>query len=168
MSERHEYTLVRPDLDGGSPEQVAGPLRLRPAEPGDLDALAELMIEAYRGTTDYDGETVAEARDEVQAYLDGERGGPPLLAASRLAFAGSLLVSACLAADWQHKRLPLIAYVMTRAQWKKRGVGKQALGAVLRALFEEGHREIRAVITEGNIPSEVLFGGFGFRKVSSG
>jgi RimJ/RimL family protein N-acetyltransferase len=165
MANRYQYSLVSSDFDRRGPGSAPGQLQLRAAQPGDIDALAELMIEAYLGTVDYDGETVAEARDEVQAYLDGERGGPPLLAESRLALAGRLLVGACLAAEWRERRLPLIAYVMTRAGWKRCGVGKRVLQATLQALFQAGHREVRAVITEGNTPSEVLLGGMGFEEV---
>jgi RimJ/RimL family protein N-acetyltransferase len=84
-----------------------------------------------------------------------------------LAFAGPQLVSACLAGYWDERQQPMIAYVMTRAEWKTRGVGQQVLWAVLQALREEGHREVRAVITEGNVPSERLFGRIGFHRVSN-
>jgi len=81
---------------------------------------------------------------------------------SRLDFAGPLLVGACLAADWHERKSPLIAYVMTHPEWKNRGVGKHMLYAVLHALREQNYGEVRAVITEGNVPSEQLFGRMGF------
>jgi ribosomal protein S18 acetylase RimI-like enzyme len=108
------------------------------------------MIEAYRGTIDYDDETVEDALGEVQTYLAGGRGGRPLLDDSRLAFAGPHLVGACLAGEW-----------------KNRGVGEQLLRAVLSALREQGHQEVRAVITEDNVPSERLLGRIGFQKISA-
>lgn len=54
---------------------------------------------------------------------------------------------------------------MTRAEWKKLGVGQQMLCRVLQALRKQGHREVRAVIAEGNTPSERLFGRLGFQRV---
>jgi hypothetical protein len=68
---------------------------------------------------------------EIQAYLAGQRGGQPLLNLSCLAFAGPQLVSACLAGDWQERQQPIIAYVMTRAEWK--GSRRRPAGAVGRS-----------------------------------
>ena len=142
-----------------------GSLRLRAPQVADAPALAELMIEAFRGTIDGEGETLETAVAEVRAYLGSERGGPPLLPVSRLAFVEARLVGACLASEWSVRRVPLIAYVMTHFEWKQRGVGKHVLGAVLQALRAQGHHEVRAVITEGNTASERLFDQMGFQRV---
>jgi L-amino acid N-acyltransferase YncA len=165
MTQRHEYSLELTDLDPDVSSPIATSLQLRPAYPSDAQALAELMIEAYRGTIDYDDETLEDAVGEIRAYLAGQRGGRPMLPESRLAFVGSSLISACLAGEWRDRQLPLIAYVMTHGQWKNRGVGRRLVWAVLQALQQQGHRQVRAVITEGNTPSERLFSRLGFRKV---
>jgi RimJ/RimL family protein N-acetyltransferase len=167
MPKRFEYFLDLSDSDRCRSSTTEPDLRLRPAQPTDSQVLAELMLDAYRGTIDYNDETLDDAVSEIQAYLAGKRGGQALLSASRLAFEGSVLVSACLVGDWHERQCPLIAYVMTRAPWKNLGVGQQALCAVLQALREQGHREVRAVITEGNTPSERLFGRLGFQRVST-
>jgi RimJ/RimL family protein N-acetyltransferase len=167
MTRRYEYALTLSDFNQPRPPMTGTHLQLRAGQPTDANALAELMLDAYRGTIDYDDETPEDAIGEIQAYLAGERGGQPLLNLSCLAFAGPQLVSACLAGDWHERQQPMIAYVMTRAEWKDRGVGQQVLWAVVQALCEEGHREVRAVITEGNIPSERLFGRMGLRRVST-
>ncbi len=86
---------------------------------------------------------------------------------SRLAFIGERLAGACLAAEGDEWQLPLIAYVMTHADWKQRGVGQQVLRAVLTALRAQDCRQVRAVITEGNIASEHLFSRMGFQRVSA-
>ena len=123
------------------------------------------MVEAYRGTVDYEGETLKDAVAEVRAFLAGERGGPPLLTASRIAMAGSRMVGACLVAEWHHRQQALVAYVMTRAEWKNHGVARQMACAVLEALSKQGYRDIRAIITKGNTPSERLFARLGFETV---
>ena len=163
---RREYCFDLSGPDSQRPSGRATDVCLREVQAGDARALGELMLEAYRGTTDYEGETLDDAVNEIRAYLAGERGGEPLLAESRLAFAGPLAVGACLACHWDAGQLPLITYAMTRAAWKKRGVGTQMLLGVLRALREQGHREVRAVITEGNAPSERLFRRVGFLEVA--
>jgi RimJ/RimL family protein N-acetyltransferase len=166
MTRRHEYILDLTNFDGGPSFPPVPEIALRAPDRADLDALAVLMIEAYRGTIDYDGETLPDAIAEVQAYFAGERGGSPLLNASRLGFVEGRLVGACLAANWDNRGVPLIAYVMTDGAWKLRGAASQLLGQVLVALHAEGFREVRAVITEGNLPSEKLFGRMNFSRVT--
>lgn len=165
MGQRREYVLQLSGFQPGVPLSDMAALPTRELQPPDAGGLADLMIEAYRGTIDYDGETVDEAAQEIEAFLAGERGGPPIHNASRLAFAGPQLVGACLAVDWSERHSPLIAYVMTRAGWKGRGVGKRLLDASLQQLQALGYREARAVITVGNTPSERLFAGCGFLPV---
>jgi L-amino acid N-acyltransferase YncA len=167
MSKRHEYALDVSDFKQNGPALNVAQLQLRAAQFTDMGVLAELMIDAYRGTVDDDGETLDDALDEIRAYLAGERGGQPLLTASHVAFVGPQVVGACLVADWQARKIPLIAYVMTRAAWKQRGVGKQLLSTVLQTLRAQGYHAVGAVITAGNRPSEQLLGRMGFRKVSS-
>jgi hypothetical protein len=123
MPNRFEYFLALSDCDLCRSSMTVPDLQLRAAQPTDTQPLAELMLDAYRGTIDYDDETLDDAVSEVQAYLAGERGGRPLLRVSRLAFEGSVLVSACLAGDWHERQCPVIAYVMTRAESKNLGVG---------------------------------------------
>jgi RimJ/RimL family protein N-acetyltransferase len=166
MPNRFEYFLDLSDFDPCSSSMTVPDLQLRAAQPTDAQALAELMLDAYRGTIDYDDKTLDDAVSEVRAYLAGERGGQPLLNVSRLAFEGSVLVTACLVADWHERQCPAIAYVMTRARSKNLGVGQQVLCATLRALRAQGHGKVRAVITEGNTPSERLFGRLGFQRVN--
>jgi hypothetical protein len=42
---------------------------VRAVSPGDLLKLAELMLDAYRNTIDYEGEGIAEALAEVEDYF---------------------------------------------------------------------------------------------------
>jgi len=165
MSKRYEYTLRFPDFAPSKASRVDDELELRPVQTADAPAIADLMIDAYRGTIDYDGETLEDALAEVHAFLAGERGGQPWLTISCLAFVDDRLVGACLVGEWSERQLPLIAYVLVRADWKRRGVGRQMLSSVLNILKEKGFLEVRAVITEGNKPSENLFQQMGFQKI---
>ena len=165
MSKRYEYTLLLPHFASSNASNVDDALELRPAREEDVSAIADLMLDAYRGTIDDDGETLEDALAEVQAYVAGKRGGQPWLASSCLAFADNHLVGACLLGEWSERQLPIIAYVLVRAAWKRRGVGRQMLSSVLKVLKEQGFPEVRAVITEGNVPSENLFRQLGFRKL---
>jgi RimJ/RimL family protein N-acetyltransferase len=162
---RFEYSLDLTDFGKRGPVETADSLSFRPARRTDKQALAELMFNAYQGTIDYDGEQLEDSLREVEAYLAGLRGGQPLVAESCLAFDGPQLVGACLAGEWDERGLPIIAYIMTHPSWKNRGLGKVMLSAVLHNFYEQGHRDVRAVITEGNIPSERLFLGLGFKRL---
>lgn len=166
MSKRYEYTLRLQNLAPSNKSQVNDAFELRPVKAADAPALADLMIDAYRGTIDYDGETLEDALAEVHAYLAGERGGQPWLTISCLAFEDDRLVGACLIGEWSERQLPIIAYILVRAESKRLGIGRQMLSNVLKVLKENGFPEVRAVITEGNEPSENLFHKLGFQKIT--
>ena len=113
-------------------------VQLRPARPSDERTLAELMLDAYRGTIDCDDETTVEAIAEIEPYLRGERGGAPMLDVSRLAISEEILVSACLVTEWDERHQPLIAYVMNKANSKNHGLARQVLSAVMNELKAGG------------------------------
>jgi ribosomal protein S18 acetylase RimI-like enzyme len=165
MRRRHEYFL---ELSGFAPPDPSAPapgMDLRAAQVSDTNALAELMLEAYRDTIDYEGETMVESIAEVESWLAGKWGWMPVPDVSRLAFCGSRLASACLVSDSKEEELFFIAYVMTHPEWKRRGAARMMLGAVLEELRKHGYPAVRAVITEGNASSERLFAGMGFQKM---
>lgn len=133
----------------------------------DAEALAGLMLDAYRGTIDFDDETLDDARAEVAGFLAG-RNDPPMLECSRAAWFDGELAAACLAGWWAAREAPLIAYCLTRAVDKGRGLGTWLLARTLDALVEAGHGAVWAVITDGNLPSQALFRGAGFARVDQG
>lgn len=158
---RHQYIL---DLNQYSPSPSPllplSPFLLRAPIPADLPALAELMIDAYTGTIDYDGETIEDARGEVQSYFNSASGGP-LFNASWLCFDGKILASAILVSFWEGA--PLVTYVMTSARYKGRGLARALLHKSLSSLKVQSHSQVRAFITEGNTPSETIFKSIGFQ-----
>lgn len=164
MSARYEFVLDCTE----APEPVGPPsgVQVRSPTADDLEALADVMLDAYRGTVDYDGEDLDDARTEVAGYLDASVGDAPLLGASRVALEDGRLVSACLVASWGLRDRPLVGYVMTRADAKRRGLGRALLTDAVSALCRAGHPDVRAVITEGNTPSERLFETVGFRRAN--
>lgn len=163
MGRRHTYRLNL-STRGKLPALEMDSMLMRPPESSDLQMLAELMLDAYRGTIDYEGETLEDAVGEVQAYLAGQRGGKALLSESRVCLVDNELVAACLAVNREARQQPLIAYVMTAAAWKNRRIAKRVLTATLESLATSGYPHVQAVVTEGNVPSERLFAGMGFAK----
>jgi L-amino acid N-acyltransferase YncA len=151
---KHRYVAAL-DVEGRPATADQSPVELRPATRGDTEALAQLMLDAYIGTIDYEGESLEEARAEVAAFFDHD----PLLEHSWIAFAGDTAASGVLVSMWRGE--PLIGYVLTRADHKRRGLGRTVLEAALHSLGEAGWAGINAFITEGNTASEALFRGVG-------
>jgi len=158
---RFEYVLELEDRPiRSNPKHRQGAL-IRGDVGFNIETLAELMISAYHGTIDYDGESFHDAMAELDSYLHGDN-VQPILDCSWLLFVDGSLASACLVGDWIDREIPLIAYVMTAGEWKKKGFSKIVLGASLECLVNDGYSQVAAVITEGNRPSEKLFHGYGF------
>ena len=81
-------------------------------------------------------------------------------------FVGHDLASACLVGMWDARQRPLIYSIMTAALWQENGLARLGLHLAIGSLIENGFAELRAVITDGNVPSETLFKHTGFRRVA--
>ena len=127
----------------------------RPVTHDDLDALARLMLDAYVGTIDYEGETLDDAVVEVRSFFDRD----PLLDHSYAIEAGAGLASAALVSRVDGG--PFIGYVMTSPAHKRTGLATSVAHRALWTLAQEGHPTVAFYITDGNVPSEALFARFG-------
>ena len=159
MSRRHMVI----DLDDRP--DPAGPMAfaLRHPTNDDLDDLAALMLDAYRGTIDADGsETLEDARTEVRGYL-AAKSGEPMLEHSHLAFDGDKLVGAILVSRFDGT--PLLAYAMTAAAHKGRGIATQLTRRALDSLRGAGDRQMHLWVTAGNADAEHMYERLGFRDV---
>lgn len=144
---RHHYTIdLSQWIDGDDPS-----IRMRPPTQKDTEALADLMLDAYRGTIDYNDETIVEALEEVESYFAND----PDLANSRLALEGAQIASACLVTAWRGH--PFVGHVMTGTGHKGKGFGTATLRASLRSFERAGCEGVGAFITAGNTPSEKMF-----------
>lgn len=127
---------------------------------GDAEALAQLMLDAYRGTIDYFDETIDDARDEVDSYPEN---GARLDWSRVHEGEGGIVDSAVLA--WAIGGEAQIGFVMTAAAVKGRRLAARLLDEVLNVLQSAGLSEVSAVVTLGNHPSERLFERAGFERV---
>jgi RimJ/RimL family protein N-acetyltransferase len=155
---RFQYALA---LEDAPVAASAGP-SFRTPQSTDLEQLARLMLDAYVGTIDYEGETLADAREEVASYLDGW----PLLQQSLVHVSDDDVDCACLVSYLEHSGSPLVAYIMTARARKGAGLARQALCGALAQLKAAGYDHVMATITDGNVPSEKLFTSLGFSRVS--
>jgi|RhiMethySRZTD1v2_1073278.scaffolds.fasta_scaffold288797_2 L-amino acid N-acyltransferase YncA len=132
----------------------------RTVEVTDREQLATMILDAYRGTVDDEGEDYEAALAAVDDWL------------SRLEAPHSVVLEE----DGQLVTVSFVVNVAGReyidpvatVSWRKReGLGRAAVAISLRSLGEAGVREVGAVITDGNTASERLFQGLGFVRVGS-
>lgn len=157
---RHEYLVTRRGYRP-SGRSIPSDLDVRPPTTEDRLDLATLMMEAYVGTIDYDGETYDQAVEEV----DGAFASETLLAQSRVAVGDGVMHSAVLVNLVEGDAF--IGYTMTRADAKNQGLASALLDLSMEAIWTAGYEQVRCFITEGNKPSERIFYRAGFRVVGT-
>jgi ribosomal protein S18 acetylase RimI-like enzyme len=147
---------------------MVAPLQERPGETSaelrsptrsDIASLATLMLRAYRGTVDDDGETAADAEAEVTKTFDGAY-GPFLADCSQVVDRSSQLLSATLVTLWEDR--PFIAFSMTDPDHQRTGLARACMLCALRALRMRGAHEVRLVVTVRNRPAVGLYESLGF------
>jgi hypothetical protein len=159
MPERREYIVMLPaPLTVVRAQHPTGSALRNPA-PEETESLAEVLLDAYRGTIDDEGETTDDALVEIESFLAGEE-GDPLLNCSWVLDSSDTLLSACLVSLWHGE--PLISYIVTRSTWKQRGLASFLLRQSLLSLQDGGYSRVRAFITDGNDASRGLLTHFGF------
>lgn len=136
--------------------------RRRPVERSDAAALGELMLAAYRGTVDDEGETLEDAVGEVEQVLAGSY-GPFASDASFVVEGHDGLVGASLVAISEPR--PLLLYLVVRPDAKRRGIGTALLLQSGNALLAAGHAELDLFVTEANEPAVALYRKLGFRVI---
>jgi GNAT superfamily N-acetyltransferase len=150
-------------LDLRSPlEQPAHAARNPRLEEREL--LAYLMLAAYRGAADDEGETIAEALQEVDNVLvSTDR--PFMPEASFVIEVDAALAAASLISLF--RGTPLVTHVMTHSNQKRRGLGISALLSSANALREQGWSALNLYVTDSNGPALALYRKLGFQTTSS-
>ena len=126
------------------------------------DELAALMLDAYKGTADYEGESLEEAKEEISNLLEGKY-GIFLIDHSLLYRENGVLVSATLVTLEQGT--PLLAYSMTRSGYKRRGHAGALIVASADSLERAGYTHLDLWVTDCNHPAINLYKKLGFVKV---
>ena len=150
------------DLRGSRTDALVGD-NVRNVSVDDLESLAHLMLEAYRGTIDYEDEDLDDARTEVRSFFESQE---PMLEHSHVALVDGIVVSAVLVAVFEGS--PFISYVMTLPEHKEQGWARRVVSVAMDGLAGKGHGSVAFHITDGNIASEALFRSLGARRVESG
>jgi ribosomal protein S18 acetylase RimI-like enzyme len=127
----------------------------------DAEALAGLMLDAYRGTIDDGGESIDDARSEIRRLFDGNYGELDL-AASEVIERQGVIVSATIVTTYEGA--PMIAFSMTAPGWKRRGLARAGLVRAMSRLRDAGAARVFLAVTSGNVPAEALYASLGFER----
>lgn len=145
--------LLRP-----APPAVGVP-GVRPFRPRDEPELGPLMLRAYRGTVDDEGETKEDAAAEVRKTLAGEY-GEFMPACSMVAERGSRIVSATLVTRLVGQ--PFVAFTFTDPASRGQGLASACIRAAMAQLRLLGERELGLMVTLANAPAVSLYTRLGF------
>jgi len=141
------------------PAHAARNPRLEEREP-----LAHLMLAAYRGAADDEGETITEALQEVDSVLvSADR--PFITAASFVIEVDATLASASLISLF--RGAPLVTHIMTHPHYKRRGLAASAILSSANALREQGWNSLSLYVTDSNAPALALYRKLGFQTTST-
>lgn len=143
---------------------LAEALVLRNLRPADADKLGQLLYDAYKGTVDDDGQTLNDARQEAEGTLTGKYGNA-IFPASYVVLAEETMVSACVVTHYKEK--PLVAFAATLPQYQGKGLARLAMKQSIRSLADEGHSEVRLVVTAANERAKNLYEQLGFVPMDS-
>lgn len=130
--------------------------RVRPVTSADRQACAGLLLDAYRGTIDDEGENEDDALDAIDDYFERILWEHSFVAADIAPVAMAFAVEI----DGVHYIDP----VATAAAHKRHGLGRAVVRHALTSLAAAGVTEVGAAITDGNTGSERLFAGLGFER----
>jgi predicted GNAT family acetyltransferase len=129
----------------------------------DIPALGELMLTAYKGTIDYEGETVEDAISEIQNTLQGKYG--LFLNECSFLIEGDTILSACLVVLSDHMKAPLLVYSMTCPTTQNQGMATFLIKQCCNALLAKGYHELYLVVTQGNAAAQHVYQKIGFQPV---
>jgi ribosomal protein S18 acetylase RimI-like enzyme len=124
--------------------------------------VGRVLLAAYRGTVDDEGEAEDDAIGEVERTVEGQY-GPFLPEASFVAEDGARIVGASLL--WLFESRPFLAYVVVHPDAQRRGIGSMLVEACGNALLSAGHTELDLYVTEANEAAVALYRKLGFEQV---
>jgi pimeloyl-ACP methyl ester carboxylesterase len=161
--ERLKMKLLLHDQPDQQASRVEGGWPCRPITAEDIPALAQLVLDAYAGTIDDEGETLDGALQAIQDTFDGaSTSGTLLPKCSFVIEEGGQALACTLVTVWHAQ--PLLAYVMTHPAAQRRGMSRFLIHKSIEALLAQGYHELSLFVTKGNFPAQHLYDTLGFER----
>ncbi|MFN2464551.1 MAG: GNAT family N-acetyltransferase [Candidatus Dormibacteria bacterium] len=143
---------------------------IRPVRASEVGSLGPLLLNAYRGTVDDEGETPEQATAAVEEIAAGEN-GPLLEEASFVAERDGSIVGASLITHFtppgQDSPVPLVAQLFVAPPAQRQGVGRRLLMQSIDALAAAGYTELSLGVADGNLRAIRLYEQLGFTQAES-
>lgn len=126
----------------------------------DFVVLGSLMYESYKGSIDYEGETLEESIQETKETLAGKYGelNAP---SSFVAIEDGKAVAAVIFVSYQKENMPLLAFTMTHPKYQNRGLSQGLIKMSINSLVEQGYEQCCLVVTDQ--PAQSIYEKLGFR-----
>jgi len=155
--------------DGAPLAPLPGGLVYLPVRRVTLDALADLDLRAFSGSTDalLAGPTVADYRRVLESVLGGQF-GRFLDEASTAVYRAEppQLVGALLTTELSARRAVFVDFMVDPAS-RRQGLGRGLLRWGLRALWALGYERVRLWVTDANTAARTLYETSGFRVTAT-
>jgi GNAT superfamily N-acetyltransferase len=125
--------------------------------------LARLMLAAYRGGVDDEGESEADALAIVRDTFDG-RVGPYLPHCSFARWRGDAMIAAAVVTVFQG--MPMIAFCVTDPAHQRQGHGEALITAAVTGLQEAGWAKVQLFVNPLNLRAIRLYRRLGFSEAA--
>jgi ribosomal protein S18 acetylase RimI-like enzyme len=135
----------------------------RPEDEGEFERLARLFYEGYRGAIDYEGETLEDAREAAQRFLNNRHWD--LLVDSSFVVEGDAEPAALALMSREGDGTVWLMEVVVHPRYRGRGYSRTLIQAAMNACAEKGIAEMHLMVTLGNVPAEGLYRRMGFADV---
>lgn len=142
-------------------EELAGDDQLLKLGLDDELHLSRLMLAAYRGGVDDEGETEADALAIVRNTFDG-RVGPFLPHCSYARWRGATMIAAAVVTVFEG--MPMIAFCATDPAHQRQGHGEAVIIAAIAGLEEAGWAKVQLFVNPLNEGAIRLYRRLGFRE----
>lgn len=130
-----------------------------------IETQANLLLESYRGTTDWeDGATLDDAIAEIESTLKGERGEFAADASGVVVDANGTPISAIYCSIYEEE--PFIVFVFTDPASKGKGFGTQLVQFAANVFLSKGFKTLHLFVTDVN-PARGIYEKLGFKEIQN-
>ena len=136
---------------------------IRPVDKDLIREIAEVMLEAYMDTPDYEGETLNDTIKEISMVFRGYY-GDFLEDASFMGFDEDGRIASCLFVC-NFKKEATLTYLFTRKDQLEKGYATELIQAAENALQEAGFDRIALFVSKENKPALNLYLHLGFMEI---